>query len=472
VQVKLFRKLLRLAPLLLVLALLASAQQSPAPESEEHHVSKDEAKELFRSIDDILRFASERTGLPIKRPVKKKLATRDEVAKYIQDRLKEQGSGERFDRSALPLKKLGLLPRDFNLRQYMLGLYKEQVEGWYDAHNKTVYLLDWVEPDVQKPVMAHELVHALQDQNFGLEKWLNVAKDSKDDTAQVALEEARTARQAVVEGQAMIVLYDYELSDTNQSVESAPDAVESMKGSMIGEDSTPMYSQAPLYLRESMLFPYNDGMEFIRAILMQRGKQPAFAGVFDHPPADSRQIMQPATYLANEPQPQIKVAPLDTILGPGWQREDVDGIGEIDLSVILRQWSAKNAAAKDGSGKEPDTALTHAWRGGYYMALSQKNAPRGARNDARNDAPISLALVLDFASHDAANRFAAIYQSGLTTRYHSVHPTPTPHQWDTEEGLVSLYIDDTRVIALESFTSADAAKLHAALLPPAAAAAH
>ncbi len=64
----------------------------------------------------------------------------------------------------------------------MLGLYKEQVEGWYDAHNKTVYLLDWVEPDIQKPVMAHELVHALQDQSFDLEKWLNVAKDSKDDT--------------------------------------------------------------------------------------------------------------------------------------------------------------------------------------------------------------------------------------------------------------------------------------------------
>lgn len=453
----LYRKLLRLAPLLLVLAMFGSAQQAPAPEAEEHHITKDEAKELFRSIDDILRFASERTGLPILHPVKKKLATRDEVAKYIKDRLKEQGSSERFDRSALPLKKLGLLPRDFNLREYMLGLYQEQVEGWYDSHNKTVYLLDWVEPDVQKPVMAHELVHALQDQSFGLEKWLNVAKDSKDDTAQIALEEQRAARQAVVEGQAMIVLFDYELSASNQSVESAPDAVEAMKGSMLGEDSTPMYSQAPLYLRESMLFPYNDGMEFIRAILMQRGKQAAFAGVFAHPPSDTRQIMQPTTYLFAEPQPQIKVAPLDAVLGPGWQRDDVDGIGEIDLNVILRQWGAK-----DGSGKEPDASLTHAWRGGYYMALTQKNAPK--------DAPISLALVLDFASHDDANRFAAIYQTGLSPRYSSVHPTQIPHQWDTDQGFVYLYVDGSTVVALESFTPADAAKVHAALLSPAASA--
>ena len=228
---------------------------------------------------------------------------------------------------------------------------------------------------------------------------------------------------------------------------------------MLGDDSTPMYSQAPLYLRESMLFPYNDGMEFIRAILMQRGKQAAFAGVFDHPPSDTRQIMQPTTYLSGEPQPQIKVAPLDTVLGPGWQRDDVDGIGQIDLSVILRQWGAKDGGAKGGTGKEPDASLTSAWRGGYYMALTHKNAPK--------DAPISLALVLDFASHDAADRFAAIYQTGLSPRYNSVHPTQIPHQWDTEQGRVYLYVDGSTVVALESFTPDDAAKVHAALLSPA-----
>jgi hypothetical protein len=454
VHLKLFRRLLCLLPLALALAMPASAQQAPAPDADEHHVTKDEASELFRSIDDIMRFASERTGLPIRHTVKKKLATRDEVAKYINARLKEQGSGERFDRSALPLKKLGLLPRDFNLREYMLGLYKEQVEGWYDARSKTVYLLDWVEPDVQKPVMAHELVHALQDQSFGLEKWLNVAKDSKDDSTQIALEEQRVARQSVVEGQAMIVLFDYELSASNQSVESAPSVVDSMKGSVLDEGGTPMYAQAPIYLRESMLFPYNDGMEFVRAVLTQRGKQAAFAGIFERPPTDSRQIMQPATYLASEPQPRIKVAPLDTVLGPAWRRVDVSGIGEIDLSVILRQWGAK-----DGSGKEAEASLTHDWRGGYYMALSQKNSPKNA--------PIALALVLDFASHDAANRFAHVYESALSPRYKSVHPAPTPHQWTTEEGLVSLYVDGARFIALESFTPADADKVHTALTPAA-----
>ncbi len=448
---KLFRKLFLLLTLALALTTLAPAQGTsvaPAQEApaEEHHVTAAEAKELFRSVDDILQFASEHTGLPILHPVKKKLANREEVAKYVEARMKEQGSGERFDRSALSLKRLGLLPRDFNLRQYMLGLYKEQVEGWYDAHSKTVYLLDWVEPEIQKPVMAHELVHALQDQSFDLEKWLNVAKDSKDDTTQMLLDEQRTARQAVVEGQAMIVLFDYQLTPVGQSVESAPNLVESMKSSMLDEGSTPMYAKAPIYLREAMLFPYTYGVEFARAVLVKRGKQAAFAGVFEHPPFDTREIMEPATYLTAEPQPQLKVVPLEKFLGPNWRRDDFSGLGEIDLRVILRQWGGSEIAAK----------LAPAWRGGYYMALVNKKSPKNA--------PVPLAMVLSFASPAAASQFASVYESSLAQRYKSVQPASSPRQWTTEEGDVRLYVDGSTVVAAESFSPEDAAKIHAALI--------
>ncbi len=456
-------KLLRQLFLLLLLSpgIIASAQQAPAapqaapatppqaaaPAAEEYHVTAAEAKELFRSLDDSLPFASDRTGLPILHSVKKKLATREEVYKYIEKRLKEQGNGERFDRSAQSLKKLGLLPRDFNLRQYMLGLYKEQVEGWYDAHNKTVYLLDWVDPELQKPVMAHELVHALQDQSFGLEKWLNVAKDSSDPTTQMLLDEQRVARQSVIEGQAMVVLYDYELAPTGQTVTSAPALVESMRPSMLDDESTPMYGKAPIFLREAMLFPYSYGTDFVIAVLAKNGKQAAFAGVFERPPLDTRQVMEPATYFAAEPQPQLKVAPLEKLLGPDWSREDFSGIGEIDLRVILRQWGGKQVAAK----------LSPAWRGGYYMALASKKAPR--------DAPLPLLLLLDFATPDAANQFASVYRASLAQRYNSVQPAQSPNQWTTNEGFVSISVDGARVVALESFTPDDAARLRAALLP-------
>ncbi len=448
----LFRKQLWFVLLALSMNVSIRAQDAPTPPMQgaapaaEHHVTDAEAKELFRSIDDILKFASEHSGLPIRHEVKKKLATREEVAKYVEKRMKEQGNGERFDRSARSLKKLGLLPRDFNLREYMLDLYKEQVEGWYDAHSKTVFLLDWVEPDSQKPVMAHELVHALQDQNYDLDKWLNVRKDSKDDTGQMVIDEQRAARQSVIEGQAMVVLYDYQLTSTGQTVESAPALVDSMRASILEEDSSSLYGKAPIYLREALLFPYSFGTDFVVSVLVKRGKQAAFAGVLDHPPLDTHQIMEPISYFSGEPQVQVKVVPLEKILGSNWRREDFSGIGEVDLRVFVRQWSGNAAAAK----------LAPAWRGGYYMAILDKKAP--------DDSPLPLALIVNFANPEAAAQFAAIYEAELPKRYNSVQATSSPRQWTTEEGNVQLYVDGSSVIALESFAADQATKLHAALV--------
>ncbi len=150
------------------------------------------------------------------------------------------------------------------------------------------------------------------------------------------------------------------------------------------------------------------------AVLEKRGKQAAFAGVFENPPLDTRQVMEPATYLAAEPQPQLNVAPLEKLLGPDWRREDFSGIGEIDLRVILRQWGGKEVAAR----------LAPAWRGGYYMALANKKAAK--------DAPLPLALVLDFATPAEANQFASIYRAALAKRYNSVQPAESPDQWITE----------------------------------------
>lgn len=418
------------------------AVQETEQSEPEHHIGEAEARELFRSVDEILKFASERTGLPIQHPVKKKLATREEVAKYVEKRLKEQDGGERFDRTARTLKKLGILPRDFNLREYMLDLYREQVEGWYDSKSKTVYLLDWVEPESQKAVMAHELVHALQDQNYDLEKWLNVRKDSKDDTGQMVIDEERAARQSIIEGQAMVVLYDYQLTGTGQTVEGSPQLVASMRSEMTGDPDS-VYAKAPIYLREGMLFPYTYGTDFIVRVLSKRGKQAAFAGVMEHPPLDTHQVMEPAMYLSGEPQAQVPVVPIEQLLGKHWEREDFGGLGEIDLRVMLLQWGGK-AAAK----------LAPAWHGGYYMALV---------NRKDKTAPLAVALVVKFTNPEAADGFAKIYREALGHRYHMVQPLPGKGQWMTEEGGVQMTVEGSSVIALESFATGDVVRVREAL---------
>src|SRR2546423_6929938 len=213
----------------------ATKTQATPPEAEQK-ISPKEAEELFRSVDEILQFASKDSSLPIKQPMKPTLTSRDQVVAYITKHMAEDEDAQRLRRSELVLKKFGLLPRDFDLQTFLLALLREQVAGYYDPKTKTVNLLDWVDVEQQRPVLAHELTHALQDQSFGLEKWMKAGagdpaeNNGKDPTqADIESDETAAARQAVVEGQAMVVLIDYILEPTGQSLKDSPQIVEALK---------------------------------------------------------------------------------------------------------------------------------------------------------------------------------------------------------------------------------------------------
>src|SRR5215470_2034879 len=153
--------------------------QAKPPIEKEHKITPEEATDLFRWVDQILRFASQDTGLPIKHSVKKAMVSREEVETYIGDKFKDDVDRIRFERSELVLKKFGLLPRTFELHSFMIKLLAEQVAGFYNEKKKTINLLDWVALEMQKPVMAHELTHALQDQSFDLNKLMK--KDEENE---------------------------------------------------------------------------------------------------------------------------------------------------------------------------------------------------------------------------------------------------------------------------------------------------
>src|SRR5277367_4907010 len=154
--------------------------QKPA-DAPEQKISPKEAEELFRDVDQIFRFASKDSGLPIKKEVKRRLTSRDEVVKYLEKNMAEDKDAQRLRRSELVLKKFGLLPLDFDLQTFLVALLREQVAGYYDVKTKTVNLLDWIDIDQQRPVLAHELTHALQDQSIGLQRWMKVGDTDLND---------------------------------------------------------------------------------------------------------------------------------------------------------------------------------------------------------------------------------------------------------------------------------------------------
>ena len=428
-----------------------------------HQITPAEAKELFRSVDEILRFASKDTGLPIKKKVKRTIVSRPQVEKYVGDKFKDDADRIRFERSELVEKKFGLLPRTFDLHSFLIKLLTEQVAGYYDEKTRTMNLLDWNEPEMQRPVMAHELTHALQDQSFNLEKMSKhdeeVEKHGLDDLDElVRNDEDSTCRSAVLEGQAMIVLLDYVLAPQGQSVEKMPQVVELMQASMDKSRGSPVFDSAPLLLQEELAFPYRQGMQFIKDLLVAGGKQLAFTGVLGRMPETTREIMEPKEYLAGHRVPPLLLPDLG-FLKKDYEPYDAGAVGQLDVSLLLRIYADEKL----------DKHLSPEWRGGAYYAAGRRGAKPPDRNSS---AHIGLFYVSKWATEAAAQEFAKAYADALPKRYASVQRVnvnvPGRDQYTTSDGPIFIQQSGNAVVAVESFDEADAAKLMEAGLRQAA----
>src|ERR1700691_952451 len=149
-----------------------------------------DTKKLFESVDRIFAFAAEDTGMPKHSPVKRRLVSKADVEKYAAGEMAKEEFTKRFAQQELSMKKLGFLPRDFNLKEFLVKSTGQQIAAYYDDETKTISMLNWVPPDRQEPILAHELTHALQDQNYDLGQWMKAgskanpdAKGGSDDSA-------------------------------------------------------------------------------------------------------------------------------------------------------------------------------------------------------------------------------------------------------------------------------------------------
>jgi hypothetical protein len=341
------------------------------------------------------------------------------------------------------------------LQTFLVSLLEEQVAGYYDAKTKTVNLLDWVIPDLQRPVLAHELTHALQDQSFGLDKWLKRGEEDLDTKRTLKPEdftkdEDSEARQAVVEGQAMVVLLDYMLAPMHRTVADSPEVVETLNADMAaGTPDSVEYKNAPVFLKESLTFPYRYGMEFEAEVLRAQGKEKAFGDPFQNPPRTSREIMEPKTYLSGEHLAPLALPDFKKIF-KDYERFDVGAIGEFDVDVLAEQYAGQEAAKR----------IYPSWRGGWYYSVHTKTDSAGT---------LGLVFVSKWASPRWAEEFAAIYARGVQQRYTNVEApagSDLPadlkkleslggdHTWNTGDGAVVIAVKGDTVLVTESLVPA------------------
>jgi hypothetical protein len=439
-----------------------SPQQQPPAKADqeekepEHKVTPEEAKELFQSVDEVLRFASKSTLFPMKQPVKKAMVSREQVEKYIDDKFKDDIDRIRFERSELVLKKFGLLPRAFDLHSFLIKLLGEQVAGYYDEKTKTINLLDWVNLDMQKPVMAHELTHALQDQSFDLGKMMKKDEEiekrgPENPNALIKIDEESACRTAVLEGQAMIVLVDYILAPAGRSVEDSPKFVDMMQASMDKRGESPLFDNAPLLLREELVFPYSHGMKFIQELLMAGGKKLAYTGVLSHMPETTREILEPKEYLAGRRVP-VLLLPDMAFLKKDFEAFDAGAVGELDVEILLKQYADEDTAKR----------LSPEWRGGAYYAAGHKGTKPATPNST---AHVGLIYVSRWSSDKVAKEFARVYAAALPSRYskldhvQAASDNPGREKYLSGDGPIFIEQRGDLVVVTESFDDAVADRL-------------
>jgi hypothetical protein len=391
------------------------AQTPPASKSHSGdkpvtHITPEEAKQLFSLVDELLRFSSAETGLPIKSTVKRKITSRAEVEGYLKEKFNDDEGAKRMQRDEIVLKKFGLLDRDFALKPFLLALLTEQVEAYYDSKTKTVNMLDWVSIDEQKPVLAHELTHALQDQRVDLDKWSDQTPDDVSmsfpgDTDHLAKDELDTARDAVVEGQATAVMMDYILKPLGKSLVKDPEVMDFVKQQMTTSEDSPVLARAPLLLSESLLFPYREGLSFEQDVWMDQGEAAAFPGALDRPPTSTWEIMNPREY-EHKSIPIIPRLPnIHPLVDKLYKPYDIGQVGQLDLHILAGIFGGENAADD----------LTPAWNGGVYWAGQRLSATTEAEQSSTNS--LALFYLSAWKSAASAKAFVQLYSKELGRKY-------------------------------------------------------
>jgi hypothetical protein len=433
-----------------------------------------DTKKLFESVDRIFAFAAEDTGMPKRAVVKRQLVSKADVEKYASGRLAKEEFTQRFAQEELSMKKLGFLPRNFNLKEFLVKSTGQEIAGYYDEETKTISLLNWVPPDLQEPILAHELTHALQDQSYDLAKWMKAGSRAADgDVQSGATGDSALARKAVVEGQAMVVYVDYMLKPLGRSLEDTPGLIYQMEEPAVKAviDSQLMHD-APMILREAGTFAYNEGLIFEGELLHRGGKKMAFAGAFVRPPRNTHEVLQPKTYIQGEKLPPVRIPDMEEVLNNQYAVYDAGGIGELDVRALLKQYGERKIADD----------VSSAWQGGAYATFRRKDKVVAEVSGGTED--LALLYISRWTTPQAAERFARFYADAVSQRYHNAAAqavqacsgTSCPvwmAQIMTEEGPVIVeHWDDNSVIVSEGFDMATAAKLRTALRDGAAGAVH
>jgi len=378
---------------------------------------------VFGQIHAIVSSLSDISGMSAEHPVPYDMISKRQLRHFLNKRIKKTLRPEDIRADEIALKMFGLVPQNFDLKKSTVDLLTEQAAAFYDYDEKKLFLLQGSSLNEETTTLAHELAHALADQHYDLEKYMD--EDPADD-------DENLARTSVVEGQASWLMLAYDLAAAGQKPVPTPEMLKSLEQSDGDESGSdfPVLKASPLYIQQSLLFPYSQGTKFFDAVFRKLGKK-AFADVFTHPPVSSAQILHPDRYLARE-KPVIPELP---DVPAGGEREVTEGsMGEFDHRMLVWRYLGIEAAEK----------IAPHLRGAQFRVTS----------DDKGKHPVLEYVSLWDSSKDAAAYFAA-YKKILSGKWKNCRPvtdSETVFAGSGDNGYFLSHLTGERMLSIEGMT--------------------
>ncbi|MEO8591896.1 MAG: hypothetical protein ABI759_01115 [Candidatus Solibacter sp.] len=379
---------------------------------------------LCAQIPPLARQITEISGMPLRHPVPCDFISKEKIKAFLNQRIKEVAKPEDLRAEELTLKKFGLVPQDFDLAKNTVELLAEQAAAFYDYDKKKLFITDTTTSDSQEPVLAHEIAHAIADQNYNLSKFIKAGRNSDD---------GATARLAVMEGQATWLMSELLARKVGQSLKTSPGMLAMMSGAADGgAGQYPVFDGSPLYLRLTLIFPYTKGMLFQHAVYERDGSK-AFGEVFQKPPVSTQQVMHPDKYFAGQKPTQPDLPPVNP--GKGYKSLVGGSLGELEHAVMLEQYSGKERAAE----------LAPHWRGCTFELRENKKEKR-----------VVLFYATEWDSEDAARQYFTAYRAQLGKKWKQLSVATETADAVTgtgDDGRFELRRDGAKVTSVEGLSA-------------------
>ena len=345
-----------LALLLLGPTGLASAQDASPPASPGEAGSLPEGfnARMVRQVNAVIDSVHPIRGLPPADSVRYRVIDPSTFTAELEALFREENTDAYLAAEDAALTRLGLIDPDDDLGGLILSLYDDQVLAYYDPRSDTFSLVGPARRigALESVVVAHEYGHALQDAAYDLEARRIRELDQSD---------AILAQQALVEGDATAIMYDWAARELKLA-----DLLAVSAGALTKQDSKAL-REMPVLLRRQMEFPYIEGFAFVNAI-RGRGDWSAVDEAWQAQPVSTEQIIHPELY-PDELPIEIELPDVGALLGPDWTTSYEQTLGEMQIGVWVADGRKARSLFPVLPPRLPRADAAAGWGGDRMMSL-------------------------------------------------------------------------------------------------------